>query len=278
MPERLSAANAIGHVRSVDAVADGTDTFATRYLVNDACVLAGRPNAFASVNRFDGQASVFSAPLSDGTRGPCYRCLFPDAPPAGSVPSCAEGGVLGVLPGMLGLVQASETLKLLLGIGETLAGRLLRIDVLGATFHTLRVARDPACPVCGDAPTICSLSDSAASCGVPPMPSVPEISAHDYKTLRDGDSPPFLLDVRQPEEYDQANLDGALIPLGELTDRIDEIEPHRRDAQIVVHCRSGARSAKAVELLHAHGFTNAVNLQGGILGWAKEIDPSLPAS
>lgn len=276
--ERLSAVNALEHVRSADVVADGTDTFTTRYLVNDACVLADRPNAFASVNRFDGQASVFNGTLSDGTGGPCYRCLFPEPPPAGSVPSCAEGGVLGVLPGMLGLVQATEALKLVLGIGATLAGRLLRIDALGATFQTLRVARDPACPACGDAPTLCSLSDSAASCSVPPMSSVPEISVHQYQTLRDGGSPPFLLDVRQPEEYEQANLDGALIPLGELAERIDEIESHRDDEQIVVHCRSGARSAKAVEMLHAHGFTNAVNLQGGILGWAKEIDPSLPAT
>lgn len=278
VPQWLEASTALEHIQTCDLVADGTDTFAARYLVNDACVIGGRPNVFASVNRFDGMASVFNASRSDGARGPCYRCLFPEPPPAGSVPSCAEGGVLGVLPGLLGLVQATEALKLLLGIGDSLAGRLLRVDALGASFQTLVVERDPACPVCGDAPTILSPSDTAAACGTPPMSSVPEITVHEYKALRDGSEPPFLLDVRQPEEYEQANLDGALIPLGELADRIGELDGHRADAQIVVQCRSGGRSAKAVELLQAHGFTNVVNLQGGILGWAKEIDPSLPAT
>ncbi len=259
----------------IDLVVDGTDTFATRYLVNDACVMAGVPNVFASLSRFDGQASVFGTVDSTGARGPCYRCVFPEPPPAGTVPSCAEGGVLGVLPALFGTIQATEALKLVLGIGDPLVGRLLLADALGMTFRTLRISRDPACPVCGDAPTITTLTQSAATCG-PQMASVPEMTARDLKTMRDAGENPFVLDVREPDEYAGANIDGALIPLGELPTRLDELESHRDDDILVVHCRSGARSARAVEFLQQNGFTNAVNLAGGIHSWSDTVDPSLP--
>lgn len=272
---RLDAGNAAGLVGRYDVVADGTDTFSTRYLVNDACVAAGRPNAFASVSQFTGQAAVFGGVLPDGRRGPCYRCLFPEPPPAGAVPSCAEGGVFGVLPGLLGTVQATEALKLILGVGRPLVGRLLLVDALAMAFRTLGVDRDPACPACGDARALTPLTRPAASRG-PSMPTVPEITVTDLKARIDAGERPFVLDVRQPDEYDAANIGGALIPLGELPDRLGEIEAHRGDAVLVVHCRSGSRSARAVEMLRAHGFENAVNLQGGIHAWSDLIDPSLP--
>ena len=262
--ERLDASNADALVAAADVVADGTDTFATRYLVNDASVRARTPNAFASIRQFDGQASVFGV-----AGGPCYRCLFPEPPPAGTVPSCADGGVLGVLPGLLGLFQATEVLKLLAGIGEPLIGRLLVVDALGARTREVQVAQDPACPVCGTAP-------SHPSPVLPPMASVPELSVHDFKALRDSETPPFVLDVRQPNEYEAANIGGALIPLSELPDRIGELDSHRDDDVLVVHCRSGARSAQAVGLLQAAGFTNATNLTGGIHAWSDEIDSSVP--
>ena len=273
--ERLGTQNALNLVRQADVVVDGTDTFATRYLVNDACVLSGVPNIFASISRFSGQASVFGARLPDGGRGPCYRCLFPEPPPAGTVPPCAEGGVLGVVPAFFGTVQATEALKLLLGLGEPLVGRLLLADLLVSSFRTLRVDRDPACLVCGDQPSIRSLTDSAAACG-PTMASVPEMTVHDLKALRDAGKNPFVLDVREPDEYEAANIDGALIPLGELPERVGELESHRDDDVLVVHCRSGARSARAVEFLQLQGFTNAANLTGGIHAWSDAIDPSLP--
>ena len=273
--ERLDARNALRFVRQADVVVDGTDTFATRYLVNDACVIAGVPNAFASISQLSGQASVFGGTLADGRRGPCYRCVFPEPPPAGTVPSCAEGGVLGVVPAFFGTLQATEALKVLLGAGEPLVGRLLVADLLQATFRTLRVDRDPACPVCGDRPSILSLSDSAAACG-PAMPSIPEMTVQELKARRDAGDDPFVLDVREPSEYAAANIDGALIPLGELPERVGELEGHRGDDVLVVHCRSGARSARAVEFLQAQGFTNAVNLAGGIHAWSDAIDPSLP--
>ncbi len=254
---------------------DGTDTFQTRYLVNDACVIAGVPNAFASISQFGGQASVFGGAHADGSRGPCYRCVFPEPPPAGTVPSCAEGGVLGVVPGFFGTIQASESIKLILEIGETLVGRLLIADLLTASFRTLQVSRDPACSVCGDHPSIHSLTDSAAPCGLP-MASIPEMTVQDLKALRDAGENPFLLDVREPGEYNAANIEGALIPLGELPDRIGELEAHREDDVLIVHCRSGARSARAVEFLQSQGFNNAVNLAGGIHAWSDAIDPSLP--
>lgn len=273
--ERLDAQNALAFVRGADVVIDGTDTFATRYLVNDACVVAGVPNVFASISAFAGQASVFGASLPDGRRGPCYRCLFPDPPPTGTVLSCAEGGVLGVVPGFFGTLQATEALKLILGIGEPLVGRLLVADLLAGSFRSLRIDRDPSCRVCGDRPSIRSVTDSAAACG-PPMFSIPELTVQDLKALRDAGDDPFVLDVREPNEYEAANIDGALIPLGELPDRVGELEGHRDDDVLVVHCRSGARSARAVEFLHAQGFTNAVNLAGGIHAWSDDIDPSLP--
>ena len=272
---RLDAGNAARLVAGADLVVDGTDTFATRYLVNDACVLGNTPNVFASVSRYSGQASVFAGTLADGRRGPCYRCVFPEPPPAGTVPSCAEGGVLGVLPALLGTVQATEAVKLILGLGDPLVGRLLLVDALSMAFRTLALERDPACPICGDHPSIRSLTDSAAACG-PAMASVPDMSVSDLKALRDAGDDPFVLDVREPDEYAAANLDGALIPLGELPGRLGELEAHRGDSLIVVHCRSGMRSARAVETLHAAGFTNAVNLRGGIHAWSDEIDPSLP--
>ena len=272
---RFDADNAARLVAEADVVVDGTDTFATRYLVNDACVLGHTPNVFASISRYSGQASVFAATLADGRRGPCYRCVFPKPPPAGTVPSCAEGGVLGVLPALLGTIQATEVLKLILGLGEPLVGRLLLADALSMAFRTVSVERDPACPVCGDHPSVRSLTDSAAACG-PDMASVPEMTVSDLKALRDAGNGPFVLDVREPDEYAAANIGGVLIPLGELPARLAELDAHRDDDVIVVHCRSGARSAQAVEALHGAGFTNAVNLKGGIHAWSDEIDSSLP--
>ena len=263
-PARLEAGNAVDLVGAYDLVLDGTDTFTTRYLVNDASVLTGTPNVFASVSRFDGQASVFGAP-----GGPCYRCLFPAPPPAGLVPNCAEGGVLGVLPGLLGTIQATEALKLLLGIGDPLVGRLLLVDALGTAFRELRVDRDPECPVCGDHPSLSHPTPTE------PMASVPETTVRDLKSRINAGDRPFILDVREPDEYEGANIGGALIPLGELPDRLDEIREHR-DEDVVVHCRSGGRSARAVEFLRENGFSNAVNLKGGIHAWSDEIDPSLP--
>ena len=247
--ERFGPANALRLVEGYDVVADGTDTFATRYLVNDACVLAGVPLAFGSVDRFDGQVSVFGH-----AGGPCYRCLFPAPPPPGEVPSCAEGGVLGVVPGLVGTLQATEVVKLLTGIGEPLAGRLLTFDALSMRFRTLRLRRNPACPVCGDAPTITSVEASAAACGL-----VPEVSAEAF--LSSERRP--LLDVREPKEYEADHLGGTLVPLGELAERLEELEGWRGE-RVVVHCRSGARSARAVELLRREGF-DAVNLRGGLL-------------
>lgn len=261
---RLDEGNALSLVQGYDVVVDGTDTFTTRYLVNDAAVLSGTPNVFASISRFDGQASVFRTP-----DGPCYRCLFPAPPPAGLVPNCAEGGVVGVLPGLLGTIQATETIKVLLGIGEPLVGRLLLVDALRMEFRELRFDRDPACPVCGDHPTITHVLPTR------PMASVPETTVRQLKDRIDAGDRPFILDVREPDEYEGANIGGALIPLGELPERLDEIKA-RQDEDVVVHCRSGGRSTKAVEYLRANGFDKAVNLKGGIHAWSDEIDPSLP--
>lgn len=250
-------------LRDADVVLDGTDTFSARYAINDAALAAGRPVVFASVDQWRGQASVFGA-----AGGPCYRCLFPEAPPPGAVPSCAEGGVLGVLPGLMGLVQATEAIKWLTGLGELLVGRLMMLDAASMRVRELSVERDPSCPSCGSAPPLAPLPVR--------MQTVPEITPTRLAELQaDGDGP-FVLDVRQPDEYEAANIGGTLIPLGELPDRLDEIEGHRDDEQIVVHCRSGGRSAQAVELLHAAGFTNAVNLQGGIHRWSDDVDPSVP--
>ena len=272
----LSSANALDIFREYDVVVDGADNFPTRYLVNDACVLTGKPNVYGSIFRFDGQASVFAT-----ENGPCYRCLYPEPPPPGLVPSCAEGGVLGVLPGIIGTIQAAEAIKIILGIGETLAGRLLTLDALTMQFRTLKLRRDPSCPVCGDHPTVTTLIDYQQFCGIAPATTasseVPEISVEELKRELDAGKPLWLLDVREPREWEICRLPGTtLIPLGELPKRLAEI-PQGEDApEIVVHCKMGGRSAKAVRLLSDHGITTARNLTGGILAWIDRIDPTQP--
>ena len=272
---RLTSDNALALLADYDLVADGTDNFPTRYLVNDASVLTGTPNVYASIFQFEGQVSVFGM-----EEGPCYRCLYPEPPPPGLVPSCAEGGVLGILPGFVGTLQATEVIKLLLGIGEPLVGRLLLIDALSTTFRTFKVRKNPACPVCGAHPTLTELIDYEMFCGLSATaPSaeqaVPEVTVHDLKARRDLGQAPFVLDVRKPFEAEIASL-GAdqLIPVEELADRLDELQASH-DQEIVVHCRSGVRSAQAVRLLHEAGYTHAVNLQGGVLAWSDEIDPTV---
>lgn len=271
---RLTSENALQILQAYDVVADGTDNFPTRYLVNDACVLLGKINVYASIFRFDGQVSVFGAP-----DGPCYRCVYPEPPPPGLVPSCAEGGVLGVLPGLAGTLQATEVIKVLTGLGDPLIGRLLLVDALTMQFRTLRMAKDPDCPVCGTHPTVTELIDYEAFCGISPEPAqtqdVPEISVQAYAERMAAGDAPFLLDVRQPHEYEIANLGGYLLPLDELADHLDKLPVHPDD-EIVVHCRSGVRSAKAVRVLQAHGFRKAVNLAGGILAWSQHINAEVP--
>lgn len=271
---RLTSENALQILQAYDVVADGTDNFPTRYLVNDACVLLGKINVYASIFRFDGQVSVFGAP-----DGPCYRCVYPEPPPPGLVPSCAEGGVLGVLPGLAGTLQATEVLKVLTGLGDPLIGRLLLVEALTMQFRTLRMAKDPDCPVCGTYPTVTELIDYEAFCGISPEPvqtqDVPEISVQTYAQRMAAGDAPFLLDVRQPHEYEIANLGGYLLPLGELADGLYKLPVHPGD-EIIVHCRSGVRSAKAVRVLQAHGFRKAVNLAGGILAWSQHIDAEVP--
>ena len=267
---RLSSENALEIVGGFDVVADGTDNFPTRYLVNDACVLTGRANVHASVFQFEGQASVFWA-----ERGPCYRCVHPEPPPAGAVPSCAEAGVLGILPGVLGLIQATEVIKLILGEGEPLIGRLLLFDALAMRFHETTLRKDPACAVCGPHPTVRSLVDYEAFCGnLPPMRAeVPEISVEELKALRDRGDAVVLVDVREPHETGISDLPGSVkIPLGTLPKSLDRLAP---DDAIVVYCRVGGRSAQAVEFLRQMGFSNARNLAGGINRWAERIDPSM---
>jgi molybdopterin/thiamine biosynthesis adenylyltransferase/rhodanese-related sulfurtransferase len=273
-PLRLTAANALEILRDFDIVVDGTDNFATRYLTNDACVLLGKPNVYGSIFRFEGQASLF------GTEGgPCYRCLYPDPPPPGMVPSCAEGGVLGVLPGMIGTIQATETIKLILGVGESLAGRLLLVDALTMQFRTVRVKRDPQCPACGTR-TITELIDYDEFCGtrggeLPNDPyDVEEITPAELAARLDGGADLDLIDVREPGEWDVAHLPAArLIPLGQLPGMIGTLDPSR---EVVVMCRSGRRSADAVRRLQKAGFTRVKNLAGGILRWSDDVDPSVP--
>jgi sulfur-carrier protein adenylyltransferase/sulfurtransferase len=270
---KLTSANALDLFRDFDIIADGTDNFPTRYLVNDACVLSGKPNVYASIFRFEGQASVFAT-----EHGPCYRCLYPEPPPPGLVPSCAEGGVLGILPGLLGVIQATEVIKLILGSGESLIGRLLLVDALGMRFRELKLRKNPECPVCGANPTIHELIDYNQFCGIrgeeaPVTASVPEIQPVELKTRLDGGDNIFILDVREPHEYQICNLGGYLIPLGDLPARMNELDSSR---DIVAHCRSGVRSAKAVTLLRQAGFGKVKNLAGGILAWADKVDPSLP--
>ena len=277
---RLDSSNALEILGPYDVVADGTDNFPTRYLVNDACVLLGKPNVYGSVFRWEGQASVFA---SDG--GPCYRCLFREPPPPGLIPNCAEAGVLGVLPGIIGLIQALEVIKLLLGRGDTLSGRLLIFDALEMSWREMAVSRNTSCPVCGDEPTQTGLIDYEDFCGLKTLTEGKEGESVDtFCDVRAGElnkrlaseGPPFLLDVRQPHEWDIVNLgpEGAvMIPLAELGDRLDEIPA---DREIVVYCRTGARSATAAQMLVDEGFSSVFNFVGGIHAWVDEIDPSLP--
>jgi sulfur-carrier protein adenylyltransferase/sulfurtransferase len=266
---RLSSANALDILRDYDVVIDGTDNFPTRYLSNDACVMLGKPNIYGSVYQFEGQASVFWA-----GRGPCYRCVFPEPPPAGAVPSCAEGGVLGILPGVIGMIQATETVKLILGLGESLAGRLLLYDAARMEFRTIRLRRNPECPVCGDSPTIRELIDYEQFCGVAtdPAPKEAEITPGELAArLGRGEDLP-LLDVRNPHEYSAGHLPGAvLIPLGELPGRLGEIE-NWRGREFAVYCQMGVRSARAVGILRDASFSGALNVTGGYARWLREAN------
>jgi adenylyltransferase/sulfurtransferase len=270
----LSSENALDIMKDYDIVVDGTDNFPTRYLVNDACVILGKPNVYGSIFRFEGQITVFGYP-----DGPCYRCLYPEPPPPGLVPSCAEGGVLGVLPGIVGTIQAAETLKLIIGKGDPLVGRLLLFDALAMKFRELKLRKNADCPVCGTHPTLTKLIDYAEFCGIrgeeAPVAAtnVPEITPRDLKTRLDRGDDLYILDVREPHEYQICNLDGHLIPLGELPRRVNELDSSR---EIVAHCRSGKRSAEAVEFLQKAGFRKIWNLKGGILAWSDEVDPSVP--
>lgn len=270
---RLSSANALELFRDFDMVVDGTDNFPTRYLVNDACVLTGKPNVYGSIFRFEGQVSIFAM-----KEGPCYRCLYPEPPPPGLVPSCAEGGVLGILPGLVGVMQATEAIKLILGAGEPLIGRLLLVDALAMRFRELKLRKNPDCPACGTHPTIKALIDYNEFCGIrgeekPVETQIPSITVEELKQLRDAGKEPFLLDVREPHEYQICNLGGHLIPLNDLPKRVNELDSSR---EIVVHCKMGGRSAKAVDFLRQSGFTKVKNLTGGINAWAEKIDPKVP--
>jgi adenylyltransferase/sulfurtransferase len=272
---RLSSDNALDIFREYDIIADGTDNFPTRYLVNDACVLLGKPNVYASIFRFEGQASIFYA-----EQGPCYRCLYPEPPPPGLVPSCAEGGVLGVLPGIMGCVQAMETIKLILGRGEPLIGRLLLFDALSMKFRELKLRKNPDCPICGTHRTITKLIDYEQFCGirgeehVPVHTGIPEITPREVKKKMDAHEPFVLIDVREPHEYQICRIPGSkLIPLAEVPKRMNELDSAD---EIVVHCKSGMRSAKAVDLLMKSGFLKIHNLKGGILAWSDQVDPSVP--
>jgi sulfur-carrier protein adenylyltransferase/sulfurtransferase len=275
----LSSANALQIFKDFDIIVDGTDNFPTRYLVNDACVLLGKPNAYGSIFRFEGQASVFAT-----KDGPCYRCLYPEPPPPGLVPSCAEGGVLGVLPGIVGCIQANEAIKLILGIGDPLIGRFLVFDALGMKFRELKLRKDPDCPVCGTHPTVKELIDYDQFCGVAPAQTEPartqessdslEMTVLELKAHMDRGDDVFVLDVREPHEYEINRLPGStLIPLGDLAERFTELDPAR---EIVCQCKSGVRSARAASFLRDHGFKHVKNLKGGILAWVDQVDPSQP--
>jgi sulfur-carrier protein adenylyltransferase/sulfurtransferase len=272
----LSSANALDILKDYDVIADGTDNFPTRYLVNDACVLLGKPNAYGSIFRFEGQASVFAT-----KDGPCYRCLYPEPPPPGLVPSCAEGGVLGILPGLIGVIQATEAIKLILGIGEPLIGRLLLVDALKLRFRELKLRKNPECPVCGAHPTVTKLIDYEQFCGIWPETKeeqamkngIPQLSVRELKRRMDAGENLFILDVREPFEYQIANIGGKLIPQSEVPQRLAEID---RDREIVVQCKSGGRSQRIAEFLKQSGFPSVVNLAGGILAWSDEVDPAVP--
>ena len=271
---QLSSENALELFKDYDVIVDGTDNFPTRYLVNDACVLLGKPNVYGSIFRFDGQITIFGYP-----GGPCYRCLYPEPPPPGLVPSCAEGGVLGVLPGIVGTIQAAETLKLILGKGDPLVGRLLLFDALGMKFRELKLRKNPECPVCGERPTVTKLIDYVQFCGIrgeeapSTVTNIPEITPRELKARLDSGDDLYILDVREPHEYQICNLGGHLIPLGELSRRAAELDSSK---EIVAHCRSGKRSADAVDFLRKAGFKKIWNLKGGILAWSDEVDPSVP--
>jgi adenylyltransferase/sulfurtransferase len=271
---RLTSDNALELFKDYDIIVDGTDNFPTRFLVNDACVLLGKPNVYGSIFRFEGQATIFGYP-----GGPCYRCLYPEPPPPGLVPSCAEGGVLGVLPGIVGSIQAMETIKLILGAGDPLVGRLLLFDALAMRFRELKLKRNPECPMCGDHRSINKLIDYEEFCGIrgeeaPAMTDgIQEITATELKARQDRGDKLFILDVREPHEYQICNLNGKLIPLGELTRRVNELDS---SVEMVVHCRSGKRSADAIHFLQTAGFKKLLNLKGGVLAWADEVDPRMP--
>jgi adenylyltransferase/sulfurtransferase len=271
---RLTSENALDLFKDYDIIVDGTDNFPTRYLVNDACVLLGKPNVYGSIFRFEGQITIFGAP-----GGPCYRCLYPEPPPPGLVPSCAEGGVLGVLPGIVGTIQAAETLKLIIGKGDPLIGRLLLFDALGMKFRELKLRKNPECPVCGEHPTVTKLIDYAEFCGIrgeeapAPPTTVPEITPRELKAWLDRGDDIYIVDVREPHEYQICNIGGHLIPLGDLASRMNELDSSR---EIVAHCRTGKRSAQAAEFLLKAGFRKISNLKGGILAWSDEVDPSVP--
>jgi adenylyltransferase/sulfurtransferase len=271
---RLTSENALDLFKDYDVIVDGTDNFPTRYLVNDACLLLGKPNVYGSIFRFEGQVTVFGVP-----HGPCYRCLYPEPPPPGLVPSCAEGGVLGVLPGILGSLQALETIKLILGRGESLAGRLVLFDALALKFRELKLRKNSHCPMCGTHRKIHKLIDYNEFCGIRGEEEpesdlhVPEITARELKLRLDRGDDLFILDVREPHEYQICNLKGHLIPLGELPSRLHELDSSH---EIIAHCRSGKRSAQAVDFLRQAGFRKVYNLRGGILSWSTEVDRTVP--
>jgi len=274
--DRLDSSNALDNFADYDLIVDGTDNFATRYLVNDACVLLGKPYVWGSIYRFDGQASVFWA-----EHGPCYRCLYPEPPPPGMVPSCAEGGVLGVLCASIGAIQTTEAIKVLTGIGEPLVGRLMVYDALEMTYRTINVRKDPECPVCGKNPTITELIDYEAFCGAvsdaaSEAAKDSTITAAELKTMIDAGDDPYIVDVREPAEYEIVRIPGShLIPKGEIVDG-SALAALPGDRKIVLHCKSGARSAEALAVLKQAGYSDAVHVQGGVLAWANQVDPSLP--
>jgi molybdopterin/thiamine biosynthesis adenylyltransferase/rhodanese-related sulfurtransferase len=273
---RITSQNAFELLRPYDIIVDGTDNFPSRYLINDACVLLGKPNVYGSILRFDGQASLFAPRLG----GPCYRCLFPEPPPPGMVPSCAEGGVLGVLPGIIGVIQATEALKLALGQGTSLVGRLLLVNALDMKFHELKLRRDPQCPICGEHPTITKLIDYEAFCGISSQASSPamhpdEVTVQQMKRALDNPALGVkVIDVREPDEYRIAHVEGAiLLPLSTLAHRFSELDPEQ---SYYLHCKVGGRSMHALHFLREQGFKHLKSVQGGILAWAEQIDPSVP--
>ncbi|MEO7910849.1 MAG: molybdopterin-synthase adenylyltransferase MoeB [Roseiflexaceae bacterium] len=271
--EQVTSENAFELMRPYDVIVDGTDNFPTRYLTNDASVMLGKPNVYGSIFRFEGQATVFYPKQG----GPCYRCLYPEPPPPGLVPSCAEGGVLGVLPGVIGTIQATEAIKLLTGIGETLVNRLMLYDALSMRFRELKLRRNPNCPVCGDHPTVTELIDYDMFCGITPEPDTftsHEITPAEVNSWLHSDDPPFLLDVREPNEWEIGHLpDATRISVNELQGRLNELDTAR---EMVVYCRSGARSGRAVDMLRAAGFRKVKNMTGGILRWSDDVDTSVP--